>query len=62
VTTWTEKILYIYSGVDIRGGERGNRLGLPSFKYAVRAPFLRVCLGHLNSNIHSCMQLRTNLT
>jgi len=62
VITWTEKILYLYSGVDIRGGERGNRLGLPSFKYAARSPFLRVFLGHLNSNIHSSMQLRANLT
>jgi len=40
--------------VDIRGAERGGRLGLPSFKDAVRAPVLRVCLGHLNSNIHPC--------
>jgi len=48
--------------VDIRGGKRGNRLGRPSFKDAVRAPFLKVFLGHLNSNIHPSIQLRTDLT
>jgi len=36
VIFWTEKIICLYSVVDIRGGERGGRIGLPSFRDAVR--------------------------
>jgi len=35
-------ILYIESGVDFRGGERGGCLGSLFFRDAVRAPLLRV--------------------
>jgi len=31
-----------FSDVDIRGGERGGRLGPPFFRGAVRVPLLRV--------------------
>jgi len=35
VTFWTEKILYMLSGVDIRGGEKGRLLGPPFESFAL---------------------------